>query len=162
MLENALEAYLESEHRSGSHGFCWANRLMARWRQKSASNMGNNADDLRSHAGCALRRWRRDAAPFVAAARTPASTSSSQNVPERPQSARRAFLRRGRRLESALDDAKGAAAKAPSEETLELAHRGARSSTQDGAFAAIAATETEASCPLRAEPRADRRRAHQV
>ena len=100
----------------------------------------------------ALRRGKRDAeaAPFVAKARARIDELLAKHPEAFADHAARFFMGAGGDVKRALDLAKGAAAKAPSEETLELWLLAARASGSDAEACAAAAAAAKTSCPLRA------------
>lgn len=110
----------------------------------------SDPDVWAAHAD-ALRRAKRDAeaAPFVEKARVRIGELLAKHPEAFADHAARFFLGAGGDVKRALELAKGAAANAPSEETLELWLLAARASSDDAEACAAAAAAAKTSCPLR-------------
>ncbi len=147
-LEDALEAFPEYAH-AAVHAALLESPDRALAILAPVEKRSNDPDVFAAH-GDALRRSQRDAAPFVARAHARVDELLAKHPEAFADHAARFFIGAGGDLKRALDLAKGAAAKAPSEETLELWLTAARAlSNQDEACAAVAAAD-KTSCPLRA------------
>jgi tetratricopeptide (TPR) repeat protein len=148
-LEDALDAFPEYAH-AATHAALVESPDRALAILAPVERRSNDPDVIAAHAD-ALRRARRDAdaAPFVARARARFEEILAKHPEAFADHAARFFLGEGGDVKRALDLAKSAAAKAPTEETLELWLTAARASSSDAEACAAVAAADKTTCPLR-------------
>jgi tetratricopeptide (TPR) repeat protein len=148
-LEDALEAFPEYAH-AAVHAAGQVSPERAIKMLEIVEKRADDPDVFAAHAD-ALRRARRDAEARVMTDR--AKTRMEEVLAKHPEAfadhAARFFLGAGGDVKRALELAKGAASRAPSEETLELWLRAARANNASADVCAAIKAADATTCPLR-------------
>lgn len=147
-LEDALETFPEYAH-AAVHAALLEPPDRAIALLAPVEKRATDPDVIAAHAD-ALRRAQRDAeaAPLVAKARARIDELLAKHPEAFADHAARFFLGQGGDVERALDLAKGAAAKAPTEETLELWLTAARAAHRDDEACAAARAAEKTTCAM--------------